>query len=56
MKNDGSPLTNADETSHAIISEELMKTGLPVLSEPEIGWRDGFRTIYNNLKYGLFKV
>lgn len=33
MKGDQSPLTRADKAAHAIISEELEKTGLPILSE-----------------------
>ena len=33
LKADNSPLTLADRTSHAIISESLAATGLPILSE-----------------------
>jgi len=33
LKADNSPLTLADRTSHRIISESLLQTGLPILSE-----------------------
>lgn len=33
LKSDNSPLTIADKTAHKIISDELLDTGMPVLSE-----------------------